>query len=214
MIQACIFDMDGVLVDTAKYHFQSWQKLAAKLGFSFTEAHNEQLKGVSRMRSLELIMELSNINLSMEEKEYYCELKNGWFLEFVHHMDEQEILPGVVPFLTELKRHKMPISLGSASKNAPEILRKTGLTPFFDAVVDGSMVTEAKPAPDIFLCAASLLKTAPEHCLVFEDAAAGVEAARRAGMRCIGVGLPSALPGADFWIRDFTELDIEKALAL
>jgi beta-phosphoglucomutase len=214
MIQACIFDMDGVLVDTAKYHFQAWQKLAGQLGFSFTAEHNELLKGVSRMRSLEIILDMSGISLSMAEKEHYCELKNGWFLEYVHQMDEREIFPGVVEFLKELNARKVPISLGSASKNAPEILQKTGLAQYFDQVVDGSMVTEAKPAPDIFLCAARLLNTPPEHCLVFEDAAAGVEAARRAGMKCIGVGLPDALPGADFWITDFTGLDTQRALAL
>lgn len=214
MIHACIFDMDGVLVDTAKYHFQAWQKLAGQLGFSFTAEHNELLKGVSRMRSLEIILDMSGISLTMEEKEHYCELKNGWFLEFVHEMDEREILPGVVAFLTELKRRNVPISLGSASKNAPEILQKTGLAPYFDQVVDGSMVTEAKPAPDIFLLAGKLLNTAPEHCLVFEDAAAGVEAACRAGMKCIGVGLQASLPGANFWIDDFTQLDIERALSL
>jgi len=206
--------MDGVLVDTAKYHFKAWQKLASELGFSFTEEHNEMLKGVSRMRSLEIILNLSNISLGTEEKEHYCEKKNGWFKSYIEGMDESEILPGVKDFLLYLRDNDIPVALGSASRNAPFILKKTGLAPFFDVAVDGSMVTEAKPAPDIFLKGAELLKVAPENCLVFEDAAAGAEAAQRAGMKCIGIGDPAILDKADYCIDSFEGIDISRALAL
>lgn len=192
-IQACIFDLDGVLVDTARYHFLAWRRLANELGFDFTEADNERLKGVSRMKSLDIILELGGVAMSEQEKAAGAARKNDWYLSYVGEMTPAEILPGVLAFLEDLQRQGIRIALGSASKNARTILERVGLTAFFDAIVDGTMVHLAKPDPEVFLKGAGLLGLAPGGCIVFEDAQAGVEAARRAGMYVIGIGEPDIL---------------------
>jgi beta-phosphoglucomutase len=188
LITACIFDLDGVLVDTARYHFLAWKRLAAELGFDLTEEVNEKLKGVSRMQSLEIILNLSGISLSEEEKEKLTTKKNGWFTDFIADMKADEIFPGVTPLLQKLKEENIKIALASSSKNAQRVIDLLGIRSNFDAVVDGNMIEHTKPDPEIFLLASKKLNVPPQQCLVFEDAEAGVEAAVRAGMKCVGIG--------------------------
>ncbi|CDF59335.1 beta-phosphoglucomutase [Thermobrachium celere] len=203
MIKGCIFDLDGVIVDTAKYHYLAWKRLANELGFEFTEEDNERLKGVSRMKSLEILLEIGNKQFDEETKIKLAEKKNGWYVEYISKMDESEILDGVKDFLTELREKGIKISLGSVSKNAMTILKNINLLPYFDAVIDGTKVTNAKPDPEVFLKAAQELGLKPEECCVFEDAVAGIEAARRANMKVIGVGSPEILGDADKVISGF-----------
>jgi beta-phosphoglucomutase len=207
--KAFIFDLDGVIVDTAKYHFLAWRKLANSVGVDFTEAQNEQLKGVSRVRSLEKILAWGNMELSEDKFMELMAKKNNDYLNHVNQMDESEILPDVPKILNHLKSEKFPIALGSASKNARTILQKVNLYDRFDAIVDGTNVTKAKPDPEVFLNAAELLKTNPSDCVVFEDSVAGVQAANVAGMISIGIGDEEILHEADFVFRDFTEISIE-----
>ncbi|MBL85877.1 MAG: beta-phosphoglucomutase [Winogradskyella sp.] len=201
-----IFDLDGVIVDTAKYHFLAWKKLANDLGIDFTEEENEQLKGVSRVKSLEKILAWGNKTLS--EKEFNAQMakKNEDYLSHIAKMDESEILPDVPKVLNFLSENKQPISLGSASKNARTILERVNLKEQFNAIVDGNDVTKAKPDPEVFLIAAKLLNVAPEDCIVFEDSVAGVEAANFANMISIGIGSKDVLGHAKYVFNDFTEI--------
>lgn len=178
-LKACIFDLDGVVVDTAKYHYRAWKRLARQLGFDFTPDQNESLKGVSRMQSLDIVLRIGGYRCGEEEKRRLAELKNSWYVQYISRMTPAEILPGVCHFINEARAAGIGTALASASRNAGTILRGVGLERFFDAVVDGTMVSAAKPDPAIFLLAARLLGVEPERCVVFEDAAAGVEAARR-----------------------------------
>jgi beta-phosphoglucomutase len=205
-IRGAIFDLDGVLVDTAKYHYLAWKRLAEELHIEFTTEDNERLKGVSRVRSLEIILELGGKTLSEPAKVTAAEKKNGWYLEYIQGITPQELLPEVVPLLTYLRVRGVKISLGSASKNAAAILDKLAISPLFDAVVHGGHVSKAKPDPEIFLTAAEALGVPPAQCVVFEDASAGVEAGKRAGMTVIGVGDPAILTQADMVIKNFAEL--------
>ena len=190
----CIFDLDGVLVDTAKYHYLAWKRLAKELGFDFSEQHNERLKGVSRMASLDILLEVGGIkDLPEEEKQNLAAKKNTWYVAYINRMTPDEILPGVLDFLHQLKAAHVKTALGSASKNAPLILKRTGLARFFDAIIDGNTITKAKPDPEVFLLGAQALDAPADCCIVFEDAEAGVEAALRAGMKCVGVGNPTIL---------------------
>jgi beta-phosphoglucomutase len=202
-IKACIFDLDGVLVDTARYHFLAWKSLADRLGFTFTASDNERLKGVSRMASLEILLEIGKITPTDVKKLEYAAEKNALYLEYVEKMTPDDILSGVRDFLKELKKSGILIGLGSVSKNARTILSKTAITELFDAIVDGNIISRAKPDPEVFLTGAKMLNTQPAQCVVFEDAVAGVEAAHRAGMKCVGVGSPEILRGADLIIPGF-----------
>ena len=205
--KAFIFDLDGVIVDTAKYHFSAWQKIATELGIEFTPEHNEDLKGVSRVRSLDIILELGNIQASQEDKNRWLVQKNEDYLSYLINMDFSEILPGVVPILQFLKDNNQGIALGSASKNARPILEKTGILSYFDAIVDGNDVTNAKPDPEVFLQAARLLKTPNEDAIVFEDSVAGVQAANTAKMISVGIGEAAILHEAKYIFKDFTYMD-------
>ena len=205
--KAFIFDLDGVIVDTAKYHFIAWQKIATQLGIEFTLEHNEQLKGVSRVRSLELILELGKIEASQEDKNKWLIQKNENYLSYLVDMDESELLPGILPILKYLKENNQKIALGSASKNARPILEKTGILSYFDAIVDGNDVSNAKPDPEVFLQAAKLLGISNENSIVFEDSVAGIQAANTAKMTSIGIGEKEILFEADFIFEDFTHID-------
>jgi beta-phosphoglucomutase len=198
-IKAFIFDLDGVIVDTAVYHFKAWKKLANTLGFDFTEAQNEQLKGISRIDSLNLILGWGGVKKTTSEVQELATLKNKWYVEMIDKMTAQEILPGVQSLLASLKSQGIKCALGSASKNAGLILERTGLTSFFDVVVDGNSVSASKPNPEVFLKAAQLLQVAPQQCVVFEDALAGIEAAKNADMQVIGIGEAKILENAD-WV--------------
>lgn len=202
-LQLAIFDLDGVICDTAKYHYLAWKRLAQELGFDFTEKDNERLKGVSRMRSLEILLEVGGLKKTEEEKAKLAEKKNTWYVEYILQMDSSELLPGVLDFLEELKENEVKLALGSASKNARTILQRLGITPLFDAIVDGNLVTKAKPDPEVFTLGAELLGIPPENAVVFEDAQAGIEAALAAGMKVIGVGDPKVLKHAQHVITGF-----------
>ena len=207
-IKACIFDLDGVIVDTAKYHFIAWRELAAQLGITFTEEDNERLKGVSRMRSLEIILEIGSVSLEPAEMERLAHEKNERYRSYILKLDKSEILPGVLNLLEELKTLQIPFALGSASKNAVTILERLDLMDYFSAIVDGTSVTKAKPDPEVFLVGAKLLGIDPTNCLVFEDAEAGVEAAKRAGMKVIGIGDQEILGLADWVVPNLENMTV------
>lgn len=203
-----IFDLDGVIVDTAKYHFLAWQRLAAQLGIEFTPEHNEQLKGVSRVRSLEIILALGNLEASQDEKNQWLLQKNTEYLSYIEKMDESEILPGVLPVLDYLKQNNQNIVLGSASKNAKPILAKAKIIHYFDAIVDGNDVSNAKPDPEVFLQGAIKVNDREQNCIVFEDSVAGIQAANVANMISVGIGEADVLHEADYIFKDFTFIDI------
>ncbi|MCF6129191.1 beta-phosphoglucomutase [Flavobacterium sp. AS60] len=205
--KAFIFDLDGVIVDTARYHFLAWQKIAAELGVEFTPEHNEELKGVSRVRSLDIILKLGNIQASEENKNKWLKQKNEDYLAYIEHMDETEILPGVLNILEFIKEKNQLIGLGSASKNARPILEKVKILHLFDAIVDGNDVTNAKPDPEVFLRAAKLLNATNENSMVFEDSVAGIQAANIANMTSIGIGDEKILHEAKYNFKDFTFMD-------
>ena len=201
-----IFDLDGVIVDTAKYHFLAWKKLAKTIGVDFTIHQNEQLKGVSRKKSLEKILEWGNKSISDSEFEHLMASKNDDYLSHINKMDEDEVLPDVPRILNYLINNKQQIALGSASKNAKPILEKVNLLKKFKAIVDGNDVVKGKPNPEVFIKAAKALKMDPENCIVFEDALAGIQAANKANMISIGIGDKNVLYEADFIFKDFTEI--------
>jgi len=205
--KAFIFDLDGVLVDTAKYHYLAWQKIAHELGIEFTPEHNEELKGVSRVRSLDIILELGKIEASQEQKDKWLVQKNEDYLSYLVNMDEGEILPGVLPVLKYLKQKNQLVALGSASKNARPILEKTNTMRFFDAIVDGNDVTNAKPDPEVFVRAAQLVGVSNDKAVVFEDSVAGVQAANIAHMTSVGIGDENVLKEARYLFKDFTYID-------
>ncbi|RNL83756.1 beta-phosphoglucomutase [Sinomicrobium pectinilyticum] len=207
-----IFDLDGVIVDTARYHFLAWKKLAEELGVDFTVEDNERLKGVSRARSLEIILELGDIRATEAEKQVWMRQKNDDYLEYVSRMDQKEVLPGVLSTLRFLKENKGKIALGSASKNARLILEKTNILPLFDAVVDGNDVSKAKPDPEVFALAAQQIGVNAADCVVFEDSVAGIQAANAAGMASIGIGDAGILQEADMVYPDFIHIDAESLL--
>lgn len=208
-----LFDLDGVLVDTARYHFKAWKRLAETFEVDFNEERNEKLKGVSRVESLRKILEWGGKTLSDAEFQKAMDLKNTWYLEYIDRMAPDEVLPGAERFLKEARQDGYKIALGSASKNAPHILDKVGLTPLFDAIIDGNRTSRSKPDPEVFLLGAEDLLLQPSQCVVFEDAEAGVEAAKAGGMYAVGVGSAEVLHKADKVIPGFEDLhlvDLEK----
>jgi len=201
-MKGCIFDLDGVIVDTAKYHYLAWKKIADEFGFVFTEKDNERLKGVSRMASLDILLSIGGVHLSEGEKLQVADKKNEIYLGYILKMTPDEVLPGVLTFLKTLRDQGIKISLGSASKNAKTILHQVGIENLFDAVADGTNVSKAKPDPEVFLKGAELLNLSPADCVVFEDA--------RAGMKCVGIGDSVTLREADTVVGGFLDLSIEK----
>lgn len=213
-IKACIFDLDGVIVDTAVYHYKAWKRLANSLGFDFTEHQNEQLKGVSRVRSLQLILGWGGVTKTEAEQEQLATQKNTWYMEMVNQMKPEEILPGAKEFLITCRAVGLKTALGSASKNSMTILEKIGITNMFDAVIDGNKVSKAKPDPEVFLAGAQALGVQPEECVVFEDAIAGVEAAIAGAMKVVGIGSPDVLTGANLVIKGLDEMTLDKLYKL
>jgi beta-phosphoglucomutase len=204
-----IFDLDGVIVDTAHFHFKAWKKTAEELGFDLTEELNEKLKGVSRIDSLQKILDWADVSISKEKFDNLTYEKNEDYLAYVRQMTKDDVLPGVSAFIEKLKKLGYPIALGSASKNAKHILERVDLLGMFDAIVDGNSVTKAKPDPEVFLNAAKLLKVDPVDCVVFEDSVAGIQAANIANMTSIGIGDKSILSEADYCFKDFTEINTD-----
>jgi beta-phosphoglucomutase len=201
-----LFDLDGVIVDTAKYHYLAWKRLASELGSDFSETDNERLKGVSRMASLEIVLEIVGKSLSATDKLALADRKNGWYVEYISRMGQDELLPGAREYLTRLKERGVKIALGSASKNAPMILSNLAIVDLFDAVVDGNSVSKPKPDPEVFLKCAEQLGLAPADCVVFEDAVAGIKAARCAGMFAVGIGKREVLTEANFVVGGLCDL--------
>lgn len=208
-IAAAIFDLDGVIVDTAKYHYLAWKKLANEIGLDLTLEDNERLKGVSRMDSLDIILALGGLQFSEAEKLAMADKKNAWFVEYVNQMTPDEILPGAKALLEACRANGIKVALGSSSKNAKTVLNLLNITQLFDVIVDGTMIKNSKPHPEIFLLGASLLNITPNKCIVFEDAEAGVEAALAAGMQCVGLGSPAQLGKANLVIPDLKNFTIE-----
>ncbi len=200
--------MDGVIVDTAKYHFLAWQRLADSLSIEFTHEHNEQLKGVSRVDSLERILQWGNLVLNNAKKVELMDLKNKWYLEYVEGVNPNEMLPGAHDLLLDLKKNGVKIGLGSSSKNSVMILEKLGIFSLFDVVIDGTIIHMSKPHPEVFLRGASALQLQPVDCVVFEDAISGVQAAVDGGFRCIGIGDPSVLGQATVVVSDLRGMSL------
>jgi beta-phosphoglucomutase len=210
MIKACLFDMDGVIVDTAGYHFKAWARLADSLSIPFTAEDNEQLKGVSRVDSLERILSWGNLVLNNEKKIQLMDLKNKWYLEYVEQVSPSEMLPGAHEFLQELKAKNIRIGLGSSSKNSMMILEKLGILPLFDCIIDGTKVHMSKPHPEVFLSGAKELGISPSEIIVFEDALSGVQAAIDGGFRCVGIGDPSVLKKAHSVVPSLENYTVSK----
>lgn len=214
MIKACIFDLDGVIVDTAHYHYLAWKRLADELGYHLTEHENERLKGVSRMQSLDIILELAGISLNQKHREMLADKKNYWFQEYIERMSPDEIFPGVKKLIQQLRGSGIKIGLASSSKNAKTVIRLLKVENEFDAMVDGNMIRHTKPDPEIFLITAEKLGVDAAFCVVIEDAEAGVEAALRAGMKCIGVGPRTMLRKADKVVTRTSDITLSAILEL
>jgi len=201
-----IFDLDGVIVDTAKYHYLAWKKLSESIGIFFDEFQNEQLKGVSRINSLEKILNWGKKEISQDQFMELLARKNNDYLDYISNMTQSEILPDVVRVISFLKDSEQSIALGSSSRNARIVLKKLKLIGDFDAIVDGNNISEAKPNPEVFLLAAEKLEVSPQECIVFEDSVAGVRAANEAGMMSIGIGDQKVLQEADHVFTNFTKI--------
>lgn len=213
-IKALIFDLDGVVVDTAKYHYLAWKKLADELGFHFSEEDNERLKGVSRVRSLEILLEVGGKELDEETKTELAAKKNEDYVGYIMKMTPEEILPGVINILETAREKGLKTAIGSASKNAVTILERIDLLKYFDTIVDGNKVSKAKPDPEVFLNAANELGVNPEECIVFEDAEAGVEAAINGKMHVVGIGDETTLGKAEMVVEGFKNTGLETFLKL
>ncbi|MEH6659503.1 beta-phosphoglucomutase [Leeuwenhoekiella marinoflava] len=203
-----IFDLDGVIVDTAGFHYLAWRNLANELGFEFTEEQNERFKGVSRVRSLDILLEIGGVKATEEQKEGWLVSKNKEYLSYIAKMTKDDILPGVLKVLTYLKEKNIPMALGSASKNAQPILKRVGLFDLFDCIVDGNHVQKAKPDPEVFTIGADELEIEYTDAIVFEDSIAGIQAANSVDMVSVGIGSAKVLHEADHNFNDFTEIDI------
>lgn len=211
-ITACIFDLDGVIVDTAGYHYTAWRDTAKQWDIDLTIEENEKLKGVSRIDSLRHILSLGDITLSEAEINQHCTLKNDHYLTLIAKMDESELLPNVKEFLEELSGLGIKIGLGSASKNAPLIIKKTGIDQYFESVISGNDVINGKPHPETFLKGADQLCVSPESTIVFEDSQKGITAAKQGGFYTVGIGNPQDLAEADMVIPGFNNTSFQSLL--
>ncbi|WP_447640437.1 MULTISPECIES: beta-phosphoglucomutase [Chitinophagaceae] len=214
MIKGFLFDLDGVIVDTAKYHFLAWKKLANTLGIDFTEAQNEELKGVSRIDSLKKILSWGGVEKAPDEIQQLATLKNDWYVEMIQTIKSGDELPGAKDFLVSARNAGIKSALGSASKNAETILDKLQIMDLFDAIIDGNQVTHSKPNPEVFLKGSSALGLNADECVVFEDALAGIEAAKAGGMYSVGIGSPDVLFMADKVVSGLDAISVEEVRML
>jgi beta-phosphoglucomutase len=210
--KAFLFDLDGVICDTAKYHYLAWKRLADMLDIPFDEEANEAFKGVSRMRCMELLLGFGNRTADQEEMVRLANMKNDWYVEYLHEFNRSELLPGALDVLEECRKRGIKTAICSASKNAPIILSRLEIMDYFDAVIDGNKTTKAKPDPEVFLLGAKELGVNPTECVIFEDALAGVQAGKSENIYIVGIGKPENLPGADIVIDDLAHLDIDSLL--
>lgn len=214
MRKGFVFDLDGVITDTAKFHYIAWKELAESIGITFDEVFNETLKGISRMDSLNRILAhgKQEATFSQTEKECLAKKKNDNYVKSLDDLSENDLLPGVHSFLVQAKEHHIPCAIASASKNAPMILEKLGVSDFFAHIVDPDTLKNGKPDPEIFLKAAASIDVQPEDTIGFEDAQAGIEGIKKAGMYAVGISATETLVGANIQVSAMTELDIQKLL--
>ena len=201
-----IFDLDGVLVSTDEYHYQAWKKIADEEGIYFDRAINNRLRGVSRMASLEIILERAAKNYTQAEKEELAQRKNRYYQELLGNLTTEDTLNGVRETLADLRKNAVHIAVGSSSKNTMRILKQVGLENAFDAIADGTEITHSKPDPEVFLLAAQKLGVKPENCLVVEDAPAGVQAGVNAGMQVAGIGEAAKVSQAAYALQEIRDL--------
>lgn len=215
MIKGFVFDLDGVLTDTAEYHYLAWQELGKKIGISIDRVFNEQLKGISRMDSLERILAYGNKSdvYSEEEKLKLAEEKNEDYKKLITKISSANLLPGIKEFMAELKRADMKLALASASKNGPDILNLLGIADMFDTIVDPATLVNGKPDPEIFIKGAKQLNLSPEECIGVEDAEAGIQSINAAGMFSVGVGTQASMKFADMFVSETAQLNVASILA-
>jgi len=211
-ISAVIFDLDGVIVSTDEYHYKAWKSISDQEKIYFDREINERLRGVSRMESLAIILSHSSKSYSEKEKQLLAQRKNDIYCELLNKLSPNDILPGVINLLVSLKARDIKVAIGSSSKNTPFILKQIGLTSNFDAVADGNSIKNSKPDPEVFLLAAEILGVPPEECAVIEDAQAGIDAAKAAEMKAVGIGSAANCLNADMKLSDLTNLDIDQLL--
>jgi beta-phosphoglucomutase len=215
MIQAVLFDLDGVLVSTDEYHYHSWKKLSDEEGFDFFDHEfNHKFRGVARMECVEIITKASGKFYTPEEKQELADRKNSYFADSLAAVTPEALLPGALTTLTELKKRGIKIAVASNSRNAVTIIGQVHIAQFLDALVDGHQIENSKPDPEVFLLAAEKVGVTPDHCLVVEDAVAGIESARRAGMKALGIGTPDRLPNASIVIPDLSAIAVDELLRL
>ena len=213
-LKALIFDLDGVLTDTAKYHYLAWKKLADELGYYFDEDINELLKGVSRINSFEIILEKNSATNkhTPEEKEILANKKNDYYKEMIEQLTPDDILDGILPFITEARNRGIKCAVASISKNAPRVLELLKISRLFDYIADAALVKQPKPHPEIFLTCAEALGFEPEACIGIEDAQAGIEAINSAGMMSVGINVSVTSVAPDYPLSSTAELDFDKIL--
>ncbi len=211
-LKALIFDLDGVLTDTAKYHYLAWKKLADELGYYFDEDINELLKGVSRINSFEIILEKNNATdkFTAEEKEDLANKKNDYYKEMIEQLTPDDILPGIVPFITEARNSGVKCAVASISKNASRVLELLEISDLFDYIADAALVKKPKPDPEIFLTCDNALGFDPAECVGVEDAQAGIESIHAAGMLSVGINVTVTSIMPDIVLKSTSELDFEK----
>lgn len=201
--KAIIFDLDGVLVSTDQYHYKAWNKMAGDLNINFDQELNNHLRGISRMDSLNIILNAANLKLSESEKVLLAEEKNNYYVEYLQLLNESDIDPIVIEVLNQLKEKQIKLAIGSSSKNAKLILERVKLISYFDAISDGNNIENSKPNPEVFLKAAEYIMEDPKNCLIVEDAVSGIEAGHKAGMKTVAIGHATTSPKADYRITSF-----------
>ena len=209
-----IFDLDGVITDTAKFHYQAWKALADSLGISIDETFNETLKGISRMDSLDRILAHGHREnaFTPAEKEALAQQKNDHYVQLLEHLTTEDVLPGVVPLLQQAQGGHIPCAVASASKNAPLILEKLGVRAYFATIVDPDSLSKGKPDPEIFLAAADSIGVLPQNAIGFEDAQSGIDGLKAAGIYAVGLSASQPLIGADMQVSEMTELSVDALL--
>ncbi|EGO2580802.1 MULTISPECIES: beta-phosphoglucomutase [Enterococcus] len=209
-----IFDLDGVITDTAKFHYQAWKALADSLGIPIDETFNETLKGISRMDSLDRILAHGHREnaFTPAEKEALAQQKNDHYVQLLEHLTTEDVLPGVVPLLQQAQARHIPCAVASASKNAPLILEKLGVRAYFATIVDPDSLSKGKPDPEIFLAAADSIGVLPQNAIGFEDAQSGIDGLKAAGIYAVGLSANQSLLGADIQVSEMTELSVDALL--